>query len=121
MTSVSGPLNNRCPSSTSRTRNTYPAASNAGTYAASSPESGTPSTTSTIGFATNPGTDVDPTCSTTTATGPNAARIRSSSRRNSSGHAGSYSTSVIVEFSFGGSATNARANRSSMLSTMIRP
>ena len=42
-----------------------------------------------IGLAASPGTDVEPTCSTRTATGPNAARMRDATAAYCCGHAGS--------------------------------
>jgi hypothetical protein len=42
-----------------------------------------------IGLAASPGTEVDPMCSSCTTRSSSAPRIRSASRRNSSGHAGS--------------------------------
>ena len=48
-----------------------------------------------IGFATRPGTDVEPACSRSRARVPRAARMRCASRSNRSTHLGSYSTSTI--------------------------
>ena len=53
-----------------------PAASSSGTYAASSLGSATSRRTSMNGLAASPGTDVEPTCSTATATDPSACLIR---------------------------------------------
>jgi hypothetical protein len=40
-------------------------------------------------LAASPGTEVEPTCSTTTAKGPNACLIRAATAAYCSGHAGS--------------------------------
>ena len=64
-------------------------ASIAGTYACSSAESATTTTMSMIGFATRPGTDVEPTCSIWQRRRRSTSRILSASRLKSSGHRGS--------------------------------
>jgi hypothetical protein len=52
-------------------------------------ESFTTSSTSMMGLATNPGTEVEPVCSTRNARSPKRPRILSASSANSSGHRGS--------------------------------
>ena len=91
-----------------------PTASSSGSHAASSAESATVRSMSITGLAASPGTDVDPTCSTASARGPSAVRMRSASTSKRSGQEGSGSTtSIPVRGDFPGSQAEAPPDTSS--------
>ena len=72
-----------------------------------------------IGLAESPGTDVDPACSSSLTRSPSVARIRSASRSNRAGQAGSYGARWTVVPRIGTSPTQMAWMSSSLRMSVV--